>query len=109
MVGSHHSETLKIRAKMCRYGRWGVGKNAKTTDFPGGDALAQKRGSGTSGRKMRFSREKHDRYGFTPLKRPGFLLKRSQTMGKTSGTPRIRSQTIHKATIASPEPPDLTR
>ena len=53
MVGCAHSETLKIPAKMRRYGRWGVAQNAKTTDFPGGDALVKKRGSGTGGRKMR--------------------------------------------------------
>jgi hypothetical protein len=48
-----HSETLRIRAKTHRYGRWVVGEIAKMTGFPGGSTLFKKRGSGTGGRKMR--------------------------------------------------------
>ena len=58
MVGSHHSGTLKIPAKTRRYGRWGVVQNAKTTGFPGGDALAKKRGLAPGGQKSEFPREK---------------------------------------------------
>jgi hypothetical protein len=61
-----HSGSLKIPAKMRHYGRWGVVQDAKTTDFPGGDALAKKRGSGTGGRKMRILAEKRDPLWFSP-------------------------------------------
>jgi hypothetical protein len=66
MVGCDHSETLKIRAKTRRYGRWRIVQNAKTTDFPGGNAPVKKRGSGTGGRKMRFPARKARSLWFSP-------------------------------------------
>ena len=64
--------------------------------------------------KCEFPREKRDRYGFTPLKRPGFLLKQSQTMRSHAENTRIRSETTHKPTIAEPvftrgNPPGISR
>jgi hypothetical protein len=57
---------LEIPAKMCRYGRWVIDRHAKTTGFPGGDALSKKRGSGTGGRKMRFPTRKVRSLWFYP-------------------------------------------
>jgi hypothetical protein len=47
--------------------------------------------------KCEFPRENSTRYGFHPRKRPGFSLKRSQTMSKTSETMRVQAETAHKA------------
>jgi hypothetical protein len=61
--------------------------------------LAKNGGLAPTVEKRDFPREKRDRYGFTPLKPPGFLLKRSQTMRIHAETTRIQSQTAHKASI----------
>src|SRR5687767_10006749 len=61
-----HSGTLEIPAKTHRYGRWGVVQNAKTTGFPGRDALFQKRGVGTEGSKLRFPARKARSLWFSP-------------------------------------------
>jgi hypothetical protein len=84
-----HSETLKIPAKSHRYGRWRSSEIAKTTDFPGRNALSKKGGLAAVVEKCEFPRENSTRYGFHPRKRPGFLLKRSQAMSKTSENTRI--------------------
>jgi hypothetical protein len=58
MGGCAHSQPLIFLAKTRRYGRWVVDQNAKTTDFPGEDAVFKKRGSGTGGLKMRIPTRK---------------------------------------------------
>jgi hypothetical protein len=84
-----HSETLKIPAKSHRYGRWRSSEIAKTTDFPGRNALSKKGGLAAVVEKCEFPRENATRYGFDPRKRPGILLKRSETMPKHSETMRV--------------------
>ena len=64
--GAHHSETLKIRAKTRRYGRWRVDRNAKATGFSGVDTLGKKWGSGIDGRKMRVPARKARSLWFSP-------------------------------------------
>jgi hypothetical protein len=63
--------------------------------------FAQNRGLAPKVEKCGFPRENSTRYGFTPLKRPGFSLKRSQTMSKTSGTMLKNSETNRKSTKAT--------
>jgi hypothetical protein len=46
-------------------------------------------GLAPEGEKCRFSREKRDRYGFTPAKRPQSGAKRGPSMLKRSETMRI--------------------
>jgi hypothetical protein len=77
-----------------------VVQNAKTTEFAGEDGLCPKQGA-PKVEKCGFPRENSTRYGFTPLKRPGFSLKRSQTMSKTSGTMLKNSETNRKSTKAT--------
>jgi hypothetical protein len=72
----------------------------KQRDFQAEMVFSQNGGLAPVIEKCGFSREKATHYGFHPLKRPGFLLKRSQTMPKTSETMRIRAETTHKPTIA---------
>ena len=101
MVGSPHSGMLEIRAKTDRYGRWVVTQIAKTTGIPGRHRRFKNGGLAPAIEKCEFPREKRDRYGFDPLKRPGFLLKRSQSMLKRSETMRVEAQTGHKPTKAA--------
>jgi hypothetical protein len=82
-------------------GAAGQRKSQKQRDFQGEMPFSKNGGVAPKGQKCEFPREKCDRYGFHPLKRPGFLLKRSETMSKTSETTRIRAGTTHKPTKAS--------
>jgi hypothetical protein len=81
-------------------GGWGV-KMQKQRDFQAEMVFSKKGGLAPAVEKCEFSREKRDRYGFDPLKRCGFLLKRSQTTPKSSETSRIRAESIHKPTKAT--------
>jgi hypothetical protein len=63
--------------------------------------LPKNRGLAPKVEKCVFPREKCDRYGFTPRKRPEFLLKPSQTMRIHAENTRIQSQTAHKPSIAT--------
>ena len=99
MGAPSHSGMLEIPAKMHRYGRWVVDRHAKTTGFPGESTVSKNGGMAPRGQKCVLPREKRDRYGFKPLKRPGFLLEQSQTMSKTSETPRKNAQTARKPPI----------
>jgi hypothetical protein len=82
----------------------GVGQNAKTTVFQARILLPKNGGLASEVEKCVFPREKRDRYGFTPLKWPGFLLKTSQTMRIPAENTRIHAETTHKPTIATPIP-----
>src|SRR5688572_26082327 len=73
----------------------------KQRDFQAGMLLAKNGGLAPEVEKCVFPREKATRYGFHPLKRPGFLLKRSQSMRFHSENTRVQSQTTHKATIVT--------
>ena len=66
MVGPHHSKVFENSAKMHRYGRSPLGRFAKTTGFPGRDALSKKRGSGTEGSKMQIPTRKARSLWFLP-------------------------------------------
>ena len=64
-------------------GGWVV-KMKKQRGFQGVGDFSIIGGLAPAARKCEFPREKCDRYGFTPLKRPGFLLKRREMMPKPS-------------------------
>jgi hypothetical protein len=78
-----HSGVLEIPAKTHRYGRWVVPGIAKTTGFPGEDALSRKRGSGTEGQKMRIPTRKVRSLWFSP---PETMRILAQTMRKDAQT-----------------------
>ena len=92
-----HSGNLKIRAKMRRYGHGGKAEMQKQRVFQAGTVFSQGGGWAPAAEKCVFPREKRDRYGFHPLKRPGFSLKKGQTMRIHAGNTRVQSQTAHKA------------
>jgi hypothetical protein len=75
----------------------------KQRDFQAQLVFSKNGGWAPKVEKCEFPREKRDRYGFTPLKRPGFLLKPSQTMRIHAETTRIQSRIAHKAPTAARE------
>jgi hypothetical protein len=86
--------------KRVAMGAGGVVKMQKQRDFQGEVGSSKNGGLALRVEKCEFPREKRDRYGFTPLKRPGFLLKRSEMRFKLSETMRQSAETTHKTPIA---------
>jgi hypothetical protein len=82
MVGTNHSGTLRNPGKTHRYGRWVVVRNAKTTGFPGGNALVKKEGCGTNSRKMRILTRKGDPLWFYPPEKVAFSADPERTDAK---------------------------
>ena len=80
-------------------GGW-VPETRKQRDFQARMDLSKNGGVTAEVKKREFPREKCDRYGFDPVKRCGFLLKRSQTMRIHAENTRIRSETTRKPPIA---------
>jgi hypothetical protein len=70
-------------------------------DFQAQTVFSKNGGLAPAGEKCEFPREKCDRYGFHRLKRPAILLKRGETMSKTSETTWENSETAHNAPKAS--------
>jgi hypothetical protein len=83
LVGCHHDEVLKNRAKMHRYGRWVAPENGKTTGFSGVDGLFKKRGSGTEGSKMRIPARKHRSLWFFPAETTRILAETEPNHAET--------------------------
>jgi hypothetical protein len=54
----------------------------KQRDFQAEMVFSKNGGLAPAVEKCEFPREKCDRYGFSPLKRPGFLLKQREMMPK---------------------------
>jgi hypothetical protein len=69
--------------------------------FQAGMLLSKNGGLAPRVEKCEFPREKRDRYGFTPLKRIGFLLNRSQSVRIIAEMTRKSPQTSRKPTIAA--------
>jgi hypothetical protein len=64
MVGCAHSDRLEIRAKTCRYGRWGRSETQKRRDFQVGMLFPKNGGLAPQVEKCGFPRENAIRYGF---------------------------------------------
>ena len=78
-------------------------KAQKQRDFRAKMVFSKNGGLAPGVKKCEFPRENDGRYGFSPLKRPGFFLKRSQTTSKTSETMLKSAETTHKPTITMPD------
>jgi hypothetical protein len=77
-------------------------KTRKQRDFQVEVRFLKNGGLAPTGEKCEFSREKRDRYGFDPLKRPGFFLKCSQTVRIDAETMRFDAGNNRKPTTAEP-------
>jgi hypothetical protein len=73
----------------------------KQRDFQAEMVFSQNGGLAPAVEKCEFPRENSTRYGFDPLKRCGFLLKRSQTMRIPAENTRVRAENNHKPTKVS--------